>query len=215
MKKILFAAILVGVFFIAKTALAAGETGSLQPFQDIWDAINDIKNQLSNIHGSQGPQGADGKNGLACWDINGNGKGDPEEDKNQDGNFDAMDCQGPPGDSTPIQPGVARYVYSVAIPNNTGSADYVSQYSGEETAGKSYFMRVDNPQISVSDMPQISLYGKEDPQSVRLGGDAWQNENAFTYIKDGSIYILFAGKKDGQDAVYYLPKGAYKVVVIY
>ncbi len=39
-----------------------------------------------------------GDPGLACWDTNGNGMGDPEEDINNDGNFDALDCQGPKGD---------------------------------------------------------------------------------------------------------------------
>jgi hypothetical protein len=215
MKKILFAAILAGCFFVAKTTFAAGETGSLTVFQDIWDAINDLKNQVISIQGEQSTQ-KDGKgNGLACWDLNGNGKGEPEEDKNQDGNFDALDCQGPPGDSQGAQTGTTRYVYSVAITNNVGNADYVSEDSGEEMQGKSYFMKVDTPQISVSDMPLISLYGKEDPKNVRLGGDAWQSENTYTYIKDGSIYILFAGKKDSQDAVFYLPRGAHKVVVVY
>jgi hypothetical protein len=214
MKKILFAAVLAGCFFIAKITFA-GETGSLMPFQDIWDAINDLKNQVAGIQSEQSISGADGKKGLSCWDLNGNGKEDPDEDKNQDGNFDALDCQCPPGDSASIQPGVTRYVYSAVIPNNIYSADFVSQYSGEETEGKSYFMKVDTPQISISDMPMISLYGKEDPHNVRMGGDAWESENTYTYIRDGSIYILFAEKKDGQDPVFYLPRGAYKLVVVY
>lgn len=43
--------------------------------------------------------GQDGADGLACWDLNGNGVPNPEEDTNGDGSFDALDCQGPPGDS--------------------------------------------------------------------------------------------------------------------
>lgn len=52
--------------------------------------------------GSQGPQGdpgpagqdgAQGPPGLACWDTNGNGSGDTDEDANRDGLFDARDCQ--------------------------------------------------------------------------------------------------------------------------
>ncbi|MFB3078595.1 MAG: hypothetical protein ACE1Y4_11400, partial [Lysobacterales bacterium] len=39
-----------------------------------------------------------GDPGLACWDTNGNGMGDPAEDINNDGNFDTLDCQGPKGD---------------------------------------------------------------------------------------------------------------------
>jgi len=44
--------------------------------------------------GPAGSSGADGSDGLACWDLNGNGVGDPEEDTNGDGVFDSLDCQG-------------------------------------------------------------------------------------------------------------------------
>ncbi len=53
--------------------------------------------------GATGPQGiagvdgADGADGISCWDLNGNGVGDAEEDINDDGNFDAMNCQGADG----------------------------------------------------------------------------------------------------------------------
>ncbi|MHA7864777.1 hypothetical protein [Flagellimonas marinaquae] len=53
--------------------------------------------------GATGPQGiagvdgVDGADGISCWDLNGNGVGDAEEDINDDGNFDAMDCQGADG----------------------------------------------------------------------------------------------------------------------
>jgi len=38
-----------------------------------------------------------GPAGLDCWDLNGNGEPDPEEDRNGDGVWDAMDCQGDDG----------------------------------------------------------------------------------------------------------------------
>lgn len=44
-----------------------------------------------------GPAGPEGDNGISCWDTNSNGMGDAEEDINQDGNFDALDCQGSDG----------------------------------------------------------------------------------------------------------------------
>ncbi len=50
-----------------------------------------------------GPAGADGDDGIACWDSNGDGVGTdgsndtPDEDLNDDGNFDALDCQGDDG----------------------------------------------------------------------------------------------------------------------
>ena len=42
--------------------------------------------------GAAGADGADGADGQACWDVNGNGVGDPEEDINGDGNVDVFDC---------------------------------------------------------------------------------------------------------------------------
>ncbi|MCA0958554.1 collagen-like protein [Muricauda ruestringensis] len=45
-----------------------------------------------------GPQGPAGDDGISCWDLNGNGIGDADEDINQDGNFDAQDCQGESGE---------------------------------------------------------------------------------------------------------------------
>jgi hypothetical protein len=44
--------------------------------------------------GPQGPRGNDGTDGLSCWDSNGNGVKDADEDLNQDGSWDAADCQG-------------------------------------------------------------------------------------------------------------------------
>jgi predicted regulator of Ras-like GTPase activity (Roadblock/LC7/MglB family) len=48
--------------------------------------------------GPQGAQGEPGPAGLACWDLNGNGVGDPEEDVNGDTVVDVLDCQGPQGE---------------------------------------------------------------------------------------------------------------------
>lgn len=42
--------------------------------------------------GPQGPAGADGSDGVACWDLNANGVGDPDEDLNGDGMVDVLDC---------------------------------------------------------------------------------------------------------------------------
>ncbi|RDY59970.1 hypothetical protein DX873_11530 [Flagellimonas nanhaiensis] len=47
--------------------------------------------------GAPGTPGTNGDDGLACWDLNGNGVGDVPEDVNDDGNFDALDCQGTEG----------------------------------------------------------------------------------------------------------------------
>jgi cysteine-rich repeat protein len=76
----------------------------------ITNSIQNLQNQITHIQlvpGPQGPKGdkgdkgntgTPGTNGVSCWDTNGNGVGDPAEDKNGDGNFDTLDCQGPKGD---------------------------------------------------------------------------------------------------------------------
>jgi len=48
-------------------------------------------------NGTNGIDGVAGSDGVSCWDLNGNGTGDAEEDVNDDGNFDALDCQGENG----------------------------------------------------------------------------------------------------------------------
>jgi hypothetical protein len=52
---------------------------------------------ITGPQGIQGPKGITGTAGLACWDLNGNGIGDPEEDLNGDTHFTADDCRGPAG----------------------------------------------------------------------------------------------------------------------
>ena len=54
--------------------------------------------------GPMGPAGADGMDGLdglMCWDTNGNGLPDPDEDINGDGLFNAEDCRGEQGPAGP------------------------------------------------------------------------------------------------------------------
>ncbi len=47
--------------------------------------------------GGVGPVGPAGRNGLDCFDLNGNGVGDPSEDVNGDGDYNQADCQGAVG----------------------------------------------------------------------------------------------------------------------
>ncbi|MFC4219937.1 collagen-like triple helix repeat-containing protein [Flagellimonas marina] len=48
--------------------------------------------------GDAGADSADGADGINCWDLNGDGVNDPEEDINGDEVFDALDCQGEDGE---------------------------------------------------------------------------------------------------------------------
>jgi len=47
--------------------------------------------------GEAGADGIDGTNGISCWDLNGNGNADANEDTNQDGEYNTLDCQGSDG----------------------------------------------------------------------------------------------------------------------
>ncbi len=53
------------------------------------------------IVGPAGPQGEAGQAGLSCWDLDGDGEADEEEDINGDDTVDALDCQGPQGEQGP------------------------------------------------------------------------------------------------------------------
>lgn len=44
--------------------------------------------------GPEGPRGPTGEDGIHCWDLDGDGVGDPGEDVNGNGEFTAEDCHG-------------------------------------------------------------------------------------------------------------------------
>ncbi len=56
------------------------------------------KNETPLSWNIMGPQGDPG---LACWDLNGDGVADLDEDLNLDGFWSAADCQGPQGETGP------------------------------------------------------------------------------------------------------------------
>lgn len=52
---------------------------------------------LADQDGEAPPERPLPQDGVSCWDVNGNGEKDAEEDANGDGVFDALDCRGAPG----------------------------------------------------------------------------------------------------------------------
>lgn len=52
---------------------------------------------VAGVQGEPGTMGAQGAQGISCWDLNGNGVGDPGEDFNGDGSYNTLDCQNLPG----------------------------------------------------------------------------------------------------------------------
>jgi len=53
---------------------------------------------IQGLQGVTGPEGPQGPNGTDCWDLDGDGVNDPEEDINSDGFWNILDCKGPEGD---------------------------------------------------------------------------------------------------------------------
>jgi len=52
----------------------------------------------------EGPAGPAGVDGIACWDLNGNGVCERDEDVNSDERCNAFDCRGAEGDAGPTGP---------------------------------------------------------------------------------------------------------------
>ncbi|RME37262.1 MAG: hypothetical protein D6788_09850, partial [Planctomycetota bacterium] len=86
------------------------ENGQADPEEDVnGDGVVDVADcrgadGADGAAGPAGPAGPAGADGLNCWDLNGNGVRDPEEDTNGDGVWDARDCQGAAGPSGPSGP---------------------------------------------------------------------------------------------------------------
>ena len=86
--KFRFASLFAGVLLALAIAGCEGDDGA--PGADGADGV-------------AGPSGADGADGVACWDLNGNGVGDPEEDLNDDGVIDVRDCNAIASDASEAQ----------------------------------------------------------------------------------------------------------------
>jgi hypothetical protein len=83
--------------------------------------IDDLNGQVDDLSGRTQP----GAPGLACWDLNGNGQADPEEDVNGDGIWDARDCQGADGGTGPAGSDGAA---------GANCWDTIGDYNGDGTA---------------------------------------------------------------------------------
>jgi hypothetical protein len=104
-KKLLTIAVVLVVFAIVAAPAAAvlptkNPLPKVKPWDTVWTLLQDLQNQINNIpDGPQGDPGPAGADGISCWDLDGDGVNDPEEDINGDSKWDALDCQGPKGDA--------------------------------------------------------------------------------------------------------------------
>lgn len=98
--------------------------------------------------GDAGPQGTeagdpgdDGRYGIHCWDTNGNGVGDVQEDANEDGWFSIGDCQGtqgPQGQSGPQGPQGASGASGPQGPSGLYNSPMLS--TPPATAGRGFYV---------------------------------------------------------------------------
>ncbi|MBO0331049.1 collagen-like protein [[Muricauda] lutisoli] len=73
---------------------------------------------IAGVDGANGSDGVDGADGASCWDLNGNGVGDADEDINDDGNFDALDCQGTDG----VDGNANVQIFDIDVTDSSGSS---------------------------------------------------------------------------------------------
>ncbi len=79
------------------TAGGLGEAGTDGADGKDGDPGTDGKDGDAGTPGADGADGADGTDGLHCWDLDGNGEADVDEDTNGDGTVDVLDCRGASG----------------------------------------------------------------------------------------------------------------------
>jgi len=123
MKKTIIAVSAI-VLLLAVNVVVAKDNPNGAPFSAIWDAIENIQEQIDELvvgGGEQGPPGEDGEDGvdgLNCWDLDGDGEQDLDEDINEDGNFNALDCKGEGVEGVPGPQGPAGLSLKVVDSNS-------------------------------------------------------------------------------------------------
>ena len=80
--------------YFLKIELDTENNGSYMDFgtQQFMSVPYALYAESSGTPGPEGPEGLPGNHGLNCWDVNSNGLNDVEEDTNNDGEYNALDC---------------------------------------------------------------------------------------------------------------------------
>jgi hypothetical protein len=176
----------------AKSPLPKG-----QPFETIWSLLVILQNQIKAI--PAGPQGPTGPAGLSCWDLNADKVCNNGEDKNGDGNCNALDCQGPKGDkgdkgdsgtgtcNVEIKTGEAADMAVVTVP----SGFRTDQCSIIVSPGYMYC-----PNYAYLNGFVVRYTVMDDYQSYKLyiGGLCYQNGDTTPYVVDGTGFYSIVCK---------------------
>ena len=91
--------LIAGALAATSLVIFAAGLGGCPPDDQLRDFVNGVVDQ--RLDAARSAPG-DGVGGGACWDANGNGVTDAEEDTNGDGNFNALDCSSVSGSPAPV-----------------------------------------------------------------------------------------------------------------
>lgn len=154
-------------------------------------------------NGTNGEDGTDGTNGISCWDLNGNGTGDAEEDINQDGNFDALDCQGIDGTN-----GTDGVDGIVNVQQFSFNLNVFANYSSLQLDLLSW---MDNPSnyVLLYYMDHNSGYRYSIPGPMRLNQ---YYSRVYTDIPNSTLNVYFYSTDT--DVAYQIPGGEYTQLLV-
>ncbi|MCK0161071.1 hypothetical protein [Allomuricauda sp. F6463D] len=144
--------------------------------------------------GQQGIAGDAGTDGISCWDLNGNGTGDANEDINEDGNYDAMDCQGEQG----VTGNANVQRWSVLLNGFSNSElDFPFPIQAEEVNDYAYFFYLESengnifplPGSLISNLVHTTLYINVSVPQVEVS--FWNSDNNSAYVVPDGLYVNF------------------------
>jgi len=157
------------------------------------------QNGTNGTNGTNGDPGDPGADGLACWDLNGNGSGDAAEDINQDGSFDALDCAGMDGqDGADGQDGSDKpnmeFYFQNGYNNYTGTRDAQISPDGVNDSDNGFMnIREDLDNVNGQRRSLLRFDGISDVVNAAFDtdntncGDSYRVDQAILYLySDGS-----------------------------
>ncbi|WP_201741809.1 hypothetical protein [Flagellimonas alvinocaridis] len=174
-------------------ASCTGDQGEPGPKGDKGDSVT----------GGKGDKGDPGKDGLACWDLNGNGMADVDtEDFNNDGEVNALDCQGAPGNDGQDgsdKPNMEFY-FQNGYNNYTGTQDARISPLGEADGNDGTLAireDLENPNLR-----RFSLLRFDDiSDKVNTAFDTDNTNCGDSYRVDQVILYLYAGSSTASSAI--------------